>query len=307
MRSMLSKFKKHQQVLFRGIIFLCLVYLIVPSLLQVFIKDKAAAFTYNLFSFPAFTLVVFALFAVFNREILLEYKDFPKFKRMILLLFFSLGIFALYYFTSFNLKYTMDNYSWLTLLSWSFYLSGIVLLALALFGFQLFKKTHSSLIVLTLITVIFFTLTNILNQLWKFMAFAVAKIVYFFLHLFSDTAKLTVGNGDPTIGLEKFSVIIGPPCSGIESLSMFIGLFLLLIVYDWDSLIRKRTGIIFLLGLVGTFFLNILRMSLILLIGTKYPHFALNLFHSHVGWILFSVFMLALLYFGYGWMIKKQK
>ncbi|MBU1876208.1 MAG: archaeosortase/exosortase family protein [Nanoarchaeota archaeon] len=246
------------------------------------------------------------LFAIFNRNTLLSYNNIPPITQRIFSVLMSFSSFFLYYYFRFSLAYTNKNFPWLFVVSGFFYLLGVVGIALAIFGFRLFQKTYNSLLIFSFITFFFYIITQILWQLWDFLAFNVARIVYLFLSLFSSTTVLKLGQGDPTLGLSGFSVIIGPPCSGIESLSMFIGLFVLLIVYEQDNLNWKRTGIVFILGLMGTYLINIFRVATLLLIGTRYPDFALGIFHSQAGWILFSGFILLLLYFGYQWM-KKEK
>ena len=116
---------------------------------------------------------------------------------------------------------------------------------------------------------------------------------------------LNIGKGDPSLGFQDFNVLIGEACSGVESLSMFLGLSLLFLVYEHKNLIWKRTLIVFFAGIVGTFFLNIIRVTTLIMIGAKYPELALGLFHSQAGWILFSSFMLLLIYITYGWIKKK--
>ncbi len=306
MREILSKLTKYHQLIVRGFIFLCLIYVVIPALLQIFTDDKAAGFAYNLFSFPAFTLILFVLFAVFNRKILLEHHYIIKQKQSLLFFVCSVISFSFYYFTMFSLQYTTGNFHWLVLLSLLLYCTGIVCLALTIFGLSIFRKTYQSLFILVIITIIFFSLTYILNQLWGVLSLAAARIIYFFLRLISDTAVFSPGQGQPILGLESFSVEIGAPCSGVESLGLYICLFLLLVIYELNNLIWKRTAIVFLIGLMGTFLLNIFRITLLILIGTAYPDFALDLFHSHAGWLLFSAFMLVLLYFGYGWMKSKE-
>ncbi|MFH1276353.1 MAG: archaeosortase/exosortase family protein [Candidatus Woesearchaeota archaeon] len=305
MKTIFTKIKKNKPIVIKVIFFIIITYLIIPLIFHTFTKNLSLDFQYNFFSFPVYTLIMVVLFTIFNRKILFNYRCNPPLYQRVLSILISIISFYLYYFFRFSLAYTNQNFPWLFVISGFFYLLGIVGLALAIFGFPLFQKTYHSLFIFSFITFFFYSITQILWQLWDFLAFNVAKSVYFLLHLFSDSAFLKLGSGDPTLGLGSFNVIIGPPCSGIESLSMFIGLFLLLVVYEQDNLQWKRTTVVFCLGLIGVYLLNILRVTLILLIGTKYPQFALGLFHSQAGWILFSIFILILLYFAYGWMKKK--
>jgi len=289
-----------KDMLFSILLFLSLVYIIIP-----FIFDKISdnvPYEINFFSFAPYTLILIVLYGIFNREKLAKYELKLPFKIRFLYAFSALISFYLFFVIKYNSSF---NFTKLMILSGVFYLLGIIFIALAIFGIKLFKQTYSSLLVFSTITLIFYTITNVLWLFWDVLAVRVAKLVYFILNLFSDSVILELTGKDPILGLNNFEVIIGPPCSGIDSLSMYLGLFLLLGVYEFDKLNWKRTGIVFIIGLIGTYLLNIFRVALLIAIGTKYPDFALGMFHSQAGWVFFSLFLLALLYFGYHWMKKK--
>jgi exosortase/archaeosortase family protein len=287
--------------MFLGVVlFISLVYLVIP-----FIFDKisnSVPYEINFFSFAPYTLILIVLYGIFNREKLAKYELKLPFKIRFLYAFSALISFYLFFVIKYNSSF---NFTKLMILSGVFYLLGIIFIAFSIFGIDLFRKTFSSIIIFSSVTAIFYTITHLLWQFWDILAVYVAKLVYFILTLFSDSAVINLSNKDPILGLNNFEVIIGSPCSGIDSLSMYLGLFLLLFVYEMDKLNLKRTGIVFIIGLIGTYFLNIFRVASLILIGTKYPDFALGMFHSQAGWIFFSFFLLVLLYFGYHWMKKR--
>lgn len=97
------------------------------------------------------------------------------------------------------------------------------------------------------------------------------------------------------IGYGTFRVTLGYACTDFSALLLFIGLFGLV----WWQMAKKRhimhlRAIGALLGgIVSLWILNVLRITLIVLIGSKYPSFALNLFHSGVGIVIFLCFFIA--------------
>jgi len=285
------------------LIFLSITYVILPIIFSY--VARPINLEYNFLSFPAYTLILVVLYGVFNREKLANYHIRVSLKQRLFYFFFALISFYFYFVIKYNSFYNYSNFAGLMILYGALYLLGIIFIALFIFGIKLFKQTYSSLLVFSIVTLIFYAITNVLWQFWDFLAIHVAKLVHFLLSLFSDSTVLNLTDKDPTLGLNNFEVIIGPPCSGIDSLSMYLGLFLLLFVYEMDKLNWKKTGIVFIIGLFGTYLLNIFRVTSLILIGTKYPDFALGMFHSQAGWILFSLFLLVLLYFSYHWMKKK--
>ena len=97
------------------------------------------------------------------------------------------------------------------------------------------------------------------------------------------------------IGYEQFRVTLGYACTDFSALMLFIGLF----GFVWwrmtkrQSVVHRQAIIALLGGIVSLWILNILRITMIVLIGSKYPKFALSLFHSGVGIVIFLSFFLA--------------
>jgi exosortase/archaeosortase family protein len=285
----------------RFIIFLVLSYLVVPLIFS--FVTKTSKVIYNFFSFPAYTLITIILFVVFTRE--KYYKKIYKAdqKRMIIYSFLAICSFFVYYLIKYS-DYAISNFHIILIAYTLFYILGIIFIALALFGENIFQDNYLNLTIFVLITYFFYVITEVLMWLWNFLAFLVVNIVYFILKLFYTDVGLTL-IGDPVLRLKDFSVIIGAPCSGIESISMYLGLFILLIVYERKNLILKNTIIFFILGFIGVYLMNVLRLVLLTIIGTKYPQFALGSFHSQAGWILFSGLILLMIFYGYDKIIKK--
>jgi hypothetical protein len=144
-----------------------------------------------------------------------------------------------------------------------------------------------------------------LNGTW--FANITAKIAYLVLslshaNLFFDYNAIS----EPVIVINDVPITIGIACSGIESLTIFISLFIAFILFIWKK-VDKINAIIFLvIGMIGTFFVNLLRVYILVLIGSHNQELTLRLFHSNLGWIFLAGFYAVFLYFGYGKIIKKN-
>ncbi len=315
----INKISNNKKIIIQLCLFLIITYIIIPLLFQYFTRNTTQKIHSFFFSLPAYSLILVVFFIVYNRKNLSSINNNPQTKTIFLLL--SLALFYL----SFKIHYTLnyfENASYSLLLAWALYVCATISLALSIFGTNLFVKTKNSLFIFTIIATFFYTLTTILWQAWYFLSSIVGQIIYHFFKLFTNNVTYQAMKIEsinslnnipidttlsyPSITLHQFQVMIGPPCSGIESLSMFLGLWILLYIYEQEKLNLKRSIIVLILGLIGTFILNILRIISIILIGTKYPEFAIGIFHSQIGWILFSIFILLLLYILYPWMLQKK-
>ncbi|MEM4268337.1 MAG: archaeosortase/exosortase family protein [Candidatus Woesearchaeota archaeon] len=177
-------------------------------------------------------------------------------------------------------------------------------------GFMLdfIKKFRRNIIISAILFCIYLGLSNAIKSLWNFLSTVVAKCDYFLLGIFYDNAVLKIRWPDnPLLGVDKFVVSVGKDCSGIDSMVMFTGLFLLIAAVDWDVINKQRLALLYLPGLVGLFFVNVLRIFLLMLFGIIVsPDFAIGLFHSNAGWILFIAYFLFFWWLAYPW-VKNEK
>jgi len=308
--SYISRVKKilpdNLQLLARATAFVIITYIIIPAIFAFLSKGKLVRFYYNFFSFPAYTLILIVLFGVFNRRILHNYKVRQALSRSLAFVLLSAVSFVIYFLTKFTYPDVINDYVWSFWTYNAFYFLGVAFIALAIFGVGLFKKTFQSLIIFFFAVYLFYMLTQVTWELWSFLAKSVAGLTYHILKIFTRQVNVQYTSGNPMLTVKGFSIIIGPPCSGIESLSLFTGLFLLMVVYEQKNLNWKRSIVVFFIGLAGTYLLNALRMVLISVIGIYRPILAQGLFHSQAGWILFSTFILVLMYSSYPWIINSN-
>ncbi|MFH1773592.1 MAG: archaeosortase/exosortase family protein [Methanobacteriota archaeon] len=84
---------------------------------------------------------------------------------------------------------------------------------------------------------------------------------------------------------KSISAFVGAPSSGIASITIFVAIFVLMML---DVTLPARKALyMFLFGLVGTCFQNILRLIILILTGYYYGSAALWKAHDYAGYIIF--------------------
>lgn len=289
--------RKNRHILSRLIVWILLV-IALPSIIG---KALYTNLQYNFFSFYSFLIGAVIVY------LMTTWKTFkhahPKHSDK--LLFWPLAILAggIYIF----LKYFSNLPETYTLLHVVIAMNTIyvILISLALFGRKIFSRTIDSVVFLFGSIYMFFIFTLISWEHWqtfsKTVTIASAKI----LSLFFDNVSYSL-IGDHILTLNDFQIIIGPPCSGIESLSFFASLFFLMVILDFEKLHQWITFVIFAVGFIGSYLLNILRITALMVIGNKWPEFAMNQFHSQAAWIMLAIFMLGLYIIAKKHMYKKN-
>lgn len=171
------------------------------------------------------------------------------------------------------------------------------------------KKYWKSIVIFAVLGIIYFFLIQFFQLIWYQLSYFVAISIKSLLSLTFDPVIFSAGTTavGPKLGVEGFIVGISNECSGIDSLLLFISLYTLLLVLDWKKMNVKRMAILFIPGLIGTVAYNILRIYLLLLVGVFIdPVFAVDVFHTNIGWILFLVFFVIFWHFGSKWVYKKS-
>lgn len=292
--------------LIRYTIFIVLI-IFIPLFIAYLGKTRFEAYKLNLFSLPVFITCILILFIAFNRKELLTMRIKPHVKETIIFANLALAAFLAYFWFRYAYHPSFkEPVEFLVLFSYLAYFAGFTLLAASVFGIDFFKKFSNSIFATIILTWIFFQFTLILNSSWKFFSAAIVTSSRFLLGLTFANTAMSLTPGDPTLAVNNFQVVIGNPCSGVESLTMFTILFIGIIAFEWQKINKIRILPFFLIGITGMFAVSILRVYTLMLIGTKYPSFATSMFHTNAGWILFAVYFLAFAYFIYPFITNKN-
>ncbi len=297
---------KARSLYVRFALFIGIILGIVPFIIYFVSPYFATNFTYNFFSFPAYAAILLFAYIIYNREYLRSHQPNPTTKSTMIYTIIGLVCFTLYFLLRIQIPITLSNWSLFVLLFVALYGFGCLCVACAIFGTAFLAKTYHSLFTMIIIGFIYYSLTTTLWTVWEPLARLSSQGTISLLKAFYSNAHLTYQGTTPMLNVESFTVAVGAPCSGLESLTMFLGLSILLFIYERENLNTKRFTVAILIGLLGVFMLNIIRMSLLMAIGTRHPDFALGLFHSNAGWMFFSIFVLILLWFLYPWMRREK-
>jgi len=291
----------NKPLILRLIVWLALIFG-VPAIFAKFLNTSVG---YSFFSFASFLAVAILIYILYNRKFLAKEKIKQNFNLALVFGVISLASLFAYIYFKYLTEGQINDVVSLTHISLVMRAFFVIFSALAIFGVQIFRKTFISLIYTLTAVYLYFLFTLMAWTNWQFFSERITKVTHFFLSLFYDNVSY-VFNGDPQLTLNEFSVIIGAPCSGIESMVFFITLFGLMVILDRDKINWKKAGIVFVLGLIGTYFLNAIRLSVLMMVGLRWPDFAMGQFHSHSGWIMFATFVLALYWITQKWMLKRK-
>ncbi|RMF06680.1 exosortase/archaeosortase family protein [Candidatus Woesearchaeota archaeon] len=209
-----------------------------------------------------------------------------------------------------NLYLAMQHVTLLTVIKYLFNIAFVVLLAYAVYNkeflHQFVKRFRKEIAAFSAVLVVYYILIDWFQRIWFFLSVFVSKVIYFLLSLTYKDAVLHVKFGQaPTLGAANFIVGVSKDCSGIDSLLLFISLFIFLWVLNRGELHQKRMIVLFILGIIGTIAYNLLRVYAIMLVGIHYdPVFAVDVFHTNAGWIMFLLFFGIFWNYGSRWVYK---
>lgn len=160
---------------------------------------------------------------------------------------------------------------------------------------RLYASFRKELWVACALSVLAYALLMLFQGLWPLFSYAISRLLFVMFSPFYATHLEF--DASPVLTVDSFTVSIGPPCSGIESLFLFAAFSLG--VYALDHRRLKKGWFLFssLLGLVGIYFVNVARLFLLVLTGIYVsPSFAVGMFHTNVGWILFAIYFMIYYY-----------
>ena len=209
----------------------------------------------------------------------------------------TVGILAVY---TFNVNYDESNFGSNDSLA--------ILFCLILIIYKKINFTNPYIVNFTLICLFIANLLLVLPRLillikGDFNILFDNQIVYLFLNIpvnkvltilgydvFSDSSilKFYTVNGD----LE--AVNIGRTCSGLHSVAIFISAFTTysyLENYSFDS----KTMLFSIIGICVSYFANLLRMIIIVLVGIHIGFDAMIWVHEHLGWLIFTTWVFFIL------------
>lgn len=131
------------------------------------------------------------------------------------------------------------------------------------------------------------------NDLLTFMTILSGNVSCFFLNFIAPTTIRIIS--DPwshgvSINFKGFEVGMFYPCSGAESMTVFLSAAIAYTLSERNIEVKKMT-IYTVIGLIALFFINVLRIVLLVLIGYSFGAETMKFFHYNLGWIFFVIGM----------------
>ena len=133
------------------------------------------------------------------------------------------------------------------------------------------------------------------QNVWKFDPLTQAT--------FRSVEAVLVGMGynvdtDPAthlLGIYDFAVLVGRQCSGVEGFLLITAFMLFYIWLFRDDLKFPQVWLLLPVGLALSWVFNVARIAVLIMIGHHVsPDLAINGFHSHAGWLMFTVLAVGL-------------
>lgn len=183
---------------------------------------------------------------------------------------------------------------------------GVLLLAnmalfFAFFGKQFVKIFWNQLILLLLLLIPFKLAPILIDAFWEYSSAITLVGLKMYLELFNMEYVMEAEKF--RVQIQDFDAYIGPSCAGIHSLLAFFVLFMTAVLLAYEKgarFYRARLLLSIISGLILIFFVNSLRVLLILLVGVYYSkEFAITIFHDNAGAIVLIGFFV--LYLSFVW------
>ncbi|HEX9153241.1 MAG TPA: archaeosortase/exosortase family protein, partial [Candidatus Saccharimonadales bacterium] len=164
---------------------------------------------------------------------------------------------------------------------------------------------HTVIIRSAIIAGVFYLFLQLVYMLWKPLASTVLISVNFLLNL---TGLHAVVVPPHTLMFDKFGITVAEYCSGIESIALFTGLYIIVGLLDWQRINKQRYYLVFPFALFGLFLVNILRVFGLIMAGYHInPEIAFSLFHTYAGMVFFIIYSGVFWSFSYKYLIDKPQ
>ena len=158
--------------------------------------------------------------------------------------------------------------------------------------------TYFLFVFISLHVFLFLGLNTILNTttnpIFVPMTHVSGRVSAFFLN-FIEPTTIVEESKRFTIYFSGFNVTIGTPCSGVQSITVFLSAILAYFIANRKFGIKKIC-LYTVAGMCILFFMNVLRIMILAMIGYYISGKAMMLFHTHLGWILFVLAMMLFWY-----------
>jgi exosortase/archaeosortase family protein len=247
-------------------------------------------------------------FILLYRERLLKIKSFGYGLKNLGFILISLVSLLMFYWIQINIEEIPLNLFSIILVN----LLGIsifLFLGIGIYGWKFsisfFREFRKEIFYFLLFGLVMASLMESVLKLWPFFSGMVLKGTSFLLNAVNANFRIVPPD---VIFVRSFGAKIAEACSGVYSIFIFISLYLFIVLLDWNKIDKLRALIIFFPAIIGAFFMNILRVFILFLIGGYFSsEIAMGLYHSYTGMIFFLVYFAVFWAIFYSWIGKEKK
>jgi len=235
------------------------------------------------------------LASLYYRKTIEKINHVPFEKNQIIALFYGLLSICTYYLVRYMSNMDLIGNFLTVVLTIIILTLAAIYLAISVYNIKYLIKLQSklkrSILILPGILILYVAL-EFFQSKWLFFSKYISVTLFHILRNFYQVYLFQSDLG-PQMWINGFAVLIGPPCSGIDSLFLFFAFFLGLFALDHKKIKTIKYLVALVIGLAGVILVNILRLLLLLLVGVHgSPELAVGLFHTNAGWVLFVLYFI---------------
>ncbi|MBW3004103.1 exosortase/archaeosortase family protein [Candidatus Woesearchaeota archaeon] len=292
----------------RSGIFLVAVYVLLPLMLKVIspVFGSNDLIETNMYASIVAVLVLGAFVVLRHKEIA-SMKQYAQGWESIVYIFIAAVAFVLFVYTRYSQGVVdmLGSEGLVITLNYLFYFGAIIFLAVGIYTVRFFNRFIDEIITVIVVVAGYLATIALLDMNWRLFGYGITYLNAKVLSIFGEVSVLY--GQEFSLGLDKFVVNIGLPCSGIMSLLMFLALFIVFCFFDYERLRKEKVLKYLLIGLGIMFLIAVLRVMILMVIGAYWSSdLALSLFHNNVGWVLFIIYVCAYWYVVYPRLFKKE-
>lgn len=186
---------------------------------------------------------------------------------------------------------------------------GLALAAIGCIGpknLQLLWQAYKhEILTSSVLGVSFYLFLQIVYMLWQPLALIVLVTVSGLLAISGLEATIVPPH---TLMFDKFGITVAEFCSGVESIALFTGLYVVVGLLDWRRLNKSRYFLVFPFALLLLFVCNIFRVYGLIMAGYYInAEIAFSLFHTYAGMVFFILYSALFWTVAYKYILKSAK
>ncbi len=175
----------------------------------------------------------------------------------------------------------------------------IVLLPMA--GWRRFHRLYRAELVAAAIALFTLFPYRVFAASWPWYSQALGHAAHVFALPFVSGLQY-ISSPSPVLTGPKLDVTILFWCSGLEAVKLFQIFFVVMLLVDWPTINRRRALAGYFLGLALMLAANVVRISLLVIVGNRVPEFTVH-HHITAGWIFFALILVVYILATHRWLM----